>query len=41
MAGVVIEKAVAQQEGKNYGTPAGETMCTGAYKRSRSSPASE
>ena len=29
MAGVVIEKAYAQQEGKNYGTPAGGIMCTG------------
>src|SRR5215470_11183517 len=29
--GVVIEKAFAQQQGKNYGTPAGGIMCTGAY----------
>jgi peptide/nickel transport system substrate-binding protein len=31
MAGVVIEKSYAQQQGKNYGTPAGGIMCTGAY----------
>ena len=31
MPGIVIEKAFAQQEGKNYGTPAGSIMCTGAY----------
>jgi peptide/nickel transport system substrate-binding protein len=29
--GIVIEKAFAQKEGKNYGTPAGSIMCTGAY----------
>jgi peptide/nickel transport system substrate-binding protein len=29
--GVVIEKSFAQQQGKNYGTPAGGIMCTGAY----------
>ena len=32
MPGVVIEKSVAQNEGANYGTPAGSIMCTGAYK---------
>lgn len=32
MPGVVIEKSYAQKEGKNYGTPAGGIMCTGAYK---------
>jgi peptide/nickel transport system substrate-binding protein len=32
MAGVVIEKSYAQQQGKNYGTPAGGIMCTGAYE---------
>jgi peptide/nickel transport system substrate-binding protein len=32
MPGVVIEKAFAQQQGKNYGTPAGKIMCTGAYE---------
>jgi peptide/nickel transport system substrate-binding protein len=31
MAGIVIEKSFAQREGKNYGTPAGSIMCTGAY----------
>ena len=31
MPGVVIEKSFAQQEGSNYGTPAGSIMCTGAY----------
>jgi peptide/nickel transport system substrate-binding protein len=30
--GVVIEKSVVQQEGKNYGTPSGKIMCTGAYE---------
>jgi peptide/nickel transport system substrate-binding protein len=32
MPGIVIEKSFAQQQGKNYGTPAGSIMCTGAYK---------
>ena len=32
MPGVIIEKAFAQKEGKNYGTPSGSIMCTGAYK---------
>ena len=32
MAGVVIEKAYAQKEGKKYGTPGGGIMCTGDYK---------
>ncbi len=31
MPGIVIEKSFAQQQGKNYGTPAGRIMCTGAY----------
>jgi peptide/nickel transport system substrate-binding protein len=30
--GIVIEKSFAEKEGKNYGTPAGSIMCTGAYK---------
>src|SRR5262245_52751830 len=29
--GIVIEKAFGQKQGKNYGTPAGSIMCTGAY----------
>jgi peptide/nickel transport system substrate-binding protein len=29
--GIVIEQRVAAQQGKNYGTPAGSIMCTGAY----------
>jgi len=29
--GIVIEKSYVQQQGKNYGTPAGSIMCTGAY----------
>ena len=28
---IVIEKSFALQAGKNYGTPAGSIMCTGAY----------
>jgi peptide/nickel transport system substrate-binding protein len=32
MGGVIIEKAFALKEGKNYGTPAGSIMCTGAYE---------
>jgi peptide/nickel transport system substrate-binding protein len=32
MAGVVIQKSYAVKEGKNYGTPAGGIMCTGAYE---------
>jgi peptide/nickel transport system substrate-binding protein len=31
MPGIVIEKAFALKQGKNYGTPAGSIMCTGAY----------
>ena len=31
MPGIIIEKSFAQKEGKNYGTPAGSIMCTGAY----------
>jgi peptide/nickel transport system substrate-binding protein len=27
----VIEKSFAEKQGKNYGTPAGSVMCTGAY----------
>ena len=38
MAGVVIEKAYAQREGKNYGTPAGGIMCTGPYQLKSWSP---
>jgi peptide/nickel transport system substrate-binding protein len=38
MAGVVIEKAYAQREGKNYGTPAGGIMCTGPYRLKSWSP---
>jgi peptide/nickel transport system substrate-binding protein len=30
--GIVIERNLAEKEGKNYGTPAGSIMCTGAYK---------
>ena len=29
--GVVIEKSFAEKQAKNYGTPAGSIMCTGAY----------
>jgi peptide/nickel transport system substrate-binding protein len=29
--GIVIEKSFAEKEAKNYGTPAGSIMCTGAY----------
>jgi len=32
MGGVIIERSFAQQQGKNYGTPAGSIMCTGDYK---------
>jgi peptide/nickel transport system substrate-binding protein len=32
MAGVVLQKSYAEKEGKNYGTPAGGIMCTGAYE---------
>jgi len=32
MGGVIIEKAFADKEGKNYGTPAGSIMCTGPYE---------
>ena len=29
--GIVIEKSFAEKQGKNYGTPVGGIMCTGAY----------
>jgi len=29
--GIVLEKSFVEQQGKNYGTPAGKIMCTGAY----------
>ena len=29
--GTIIEKSFAEKEAKNYGTPAGSIMCTGAY----------
>jgi len=32
MAGVIIQKSYAVKEGKNYGTPSGGIMCTGAYE---------
>jgi peptide/nickel transport system substrate-binding protein len=32
MPGIIIEKSFAQKQGKNYGTPGGSIMCTGAYK---------
>ena len=32
MGGVIIEQAFAEKQGKNYGTPAGSIMCTGAYQ---------
>jgi peptide/nickel transport system substrate-binding protein len=31
MRGIIIEKSFAEKQGKNYGTPAGSIMCTGAY----------
>jgi peptide/nickel transport system substrate-binding protein len=31
MPGIVIEESFAERQGKNYGTPAGSIMCTGAY----------
>jgi peptide/nickel transport system substrate-binding protein len=40
MAGVVIEKSYATKEGKNYGTPSGGIMCTGAYQLKSWSPSS-
>jgi len=30
-AGTIIEKSFAEKQGRNYGTPAGSIMCTGAY----------
>ena len=32
MGGVILQKSYAAKEGKNYGTPAGGIMCTGAYE---------
>jgi peptide/nickel transport system substrate-binding protein len=31
IGGIVIEKSFAEKQGRNYGTPAGGIMCTGAY----------
>ena len=30
-AGIITEKSFAEKQGKNYGTPAGSIMCTGAH----------
>ncbi|MEA2613742.1 MAG: peptide/nickel transport system substrate-binding protein, partial [Chloroflexota bacterium] len=38
MPGIVIEKKFAEAQGKNYGTPGGSAMCTGAYKLKSFSP---
>ncbi|HEY5986477.1 MAG TPA: ABC transporter substrate-binding protein, partial [Streptosporangiaceae bacterium] len=38
MPGIVIEKSFAEKQGKDYGTPAGSIMCTGAYKFKSWSP---
>src|SRR5579863_8897700 len=38
MPGLVIEKKFAEKEGKDYGTPAGSIMCTGAYMLKSWSP---
>jgi peptide/nickel transport system substrate-binding protein len=38
VAGVIIEKSFATKEGKNYGTPSGGIMCTGAYELKSWSP---
>jgi len=32
MPGVIVEKAFTQKAGKNFGTPTGGIMCTGAYE---------
>jgi peptide/nickel transport system substrate-binding protein len=32
MAGIVYEKAYAEKQGKNFGTPQGLTMCSGPYE---------
>ena len=32
MPGIIMQKSYATRQGKNYGTPAGGIMCTGAYK---------
>ena len=32
MPGIVLEKAYVESKGKAFGTPAGGTMCTGAFK---------
>jgi peptide/nickel transport system substrate-binding protein len=38
MPGVISEKAFTQKQGKNFGTPAGSIMCTGAYELKSFSP---
>ena len=32
MPGIILSKSYTQQQGKNYGTPAGGIMCTGPYE---------
>ena len=32
MPGIIVEKAYVESKGKKFGTPAGGTMCTGAFK---------
>ena len=38
LPGVVIQKKFAEAQGKQYGTPGGSIMCTGAYKFKSFSP---
>ena len=35
MAGIVVEKAYGEKEGKKLGTPQGLTMCSGPYRVKR------
>lgn len=39
LAGIVVEKQYAENAGKDYGTPSGGAMCTGAYRFKEWKPA--
>jgi peptide/nickel transport system substrate-binding protein len=41
MAGIVVEKAYVEREGKKFGTPAGGTMCSGPFKVKAWKPGSQ
>lgn len=39
LPGIVVKKELAEEQGREYGTPEGDVMCTGAYKLESWDPA--